>query len=303
MRKPRGRPFKPGNPGRTLGSKRKIISPQEVYSMSKWVRVNPKRSKSKSVTSAPAPRSTLFGQPVLLDGEDAAAYDEIHARMYAAVKPVDVIDEMFIADVVFFEWEISRWRRLKFSLIHARGARALKAYVSDNLEYECYSDYFADNLAEILQNKLLKGQAEKARTLADAYARNESGAVDEVYRLFDAKLHPTHLDTLLYRARDRKELVQAYARHEPDAVTLIDEVLADGGVSLDTLVADAVAEQLDDIERIDRLATIAENRRNAILREIERRREVLGRALRCSIQDIEDAEFVGATPAKRKNAA
>jgi hypothetical protein len=28
VRKPRGRPFKPGNPGRTLGSKRKIISPQ-----------------------------------------------------------------------------------------------------------------------------------------------------------------------------------------------------------------------------------------------------------------------------------
>jgi hypothetical protein len=78
--------------------------------MSKRVRVDPKRSKSKSVTSAPAPRWTLFGQPLLLDGEDAAAYDELHARIYAAVKPVDVIDEMFIADVVFLEWEILRWR-------------------------------------------------------------------------------------------------------------------------------------------------------------------------------------------------
>jgi hypothetical protein len=193
--------------------------------------------------------------------------------------------------------------RLKFRLIHARGATALKAYVSDKLEYECYSDYFADDLTEILQDNLLKGQGEKARTLADACARSESGAVDKVNRLLD--MADLHLDDILDRARDRKveELVQAYARREPDAVTLIDEVLADRGVSLDTLVADAVAEQLDDIERIDRLTTIAESRRNASLREIERRREVLGRALRCSVQQIEDAEFVEATPAKGKNAA
>jgi hypothetical protein len=28
----------------------------------------------------------------------------------AAVKPVDIIDEMFIADVVSLEWEVLRWR-------------------------------------------------------------------------------------------------------------------------------------------------------------------------------------------------
>jgi len=49
--------------------------------MSKRVRVDPKRSKSKSVTSAAAPRWTLFGQPPLLDGEDAAAYDALLARI------------------------------------------------------------------------------------------------------------------------------------------------------------------------------------------------------------------------------
>ena len=35
-----------------------------------------------------------------LQGEDAAAYDELLSRAGAAVKPVDIIDEMFIADVV-----------------------------------------------------------------------------------------------------------------------------------------------------------------------------------------------------------
>jgi hypothetical protein len=68
-------------------------------------------SKTKSVTTAPAARLMLFGQPQLLAGEDAAAYDQLLARLRAAVNPVDIIDEMFIADVVSLEWEVLRWRR------------------------------------------------------------------------------------------------------------------------------------------------------------------------------------------------
>ena len=56
---------------------------------------------------------------LLLEGEDAAAYDQLLARICAAVKPVDIIDEMFIADVVSLEWEVLRWRRLKWGLIQA----------------------------------------------------------------------------------------------------------------------------------------------------------------------------------------
>jgi hypothetical protein len=65
------------------------------------VRLEPKtNSKSTSVTSAPTRRWTLFGQPQLLEGEEAAAYHELCARIRVAVKPVDIIDEIFIDDVV-----------------------------------------------------------------------------------------------------------------------------------------------------------------------------------------------------------
>ena len=99
--------------------------------------------------------------------------------------------------------------------------------------------------------------------------------------------------------------MQEYVRREPDAVTLVDELLTDAGVSMDGLMADALAEKLDDIERIDRLTTIAESRRNASLHEIERRRAVLGETLRRSVQEIEDGEFevIETTPAQGKNAA
>ena len=72
---------------------------------------------------------------------------------------------------------------------------------------------------------------------------------------------------------------------------------------MDGLTADAIAEHLDVIERIDRLTTIAESRRNASLHEIDRRRAVLGNTLRRSVQEIEDAEFeaIETTPAKGIN--
>jgi hypothetical protein len=99
--------------------------------------------------------------------------------------------------------------------------------------------------------------------------------------------------------------VKEYARREPDAVTLVHEFLTDAGVSMDSFMADALAEKLDDIERIDRLTTIAESSCNASLHEIDRRRAVLGETLRRSVREIEDGEFkvIETTPANARTQA
>ena len=93
------------------------------------------------------------------------------------------------------------------------------------------------------------------------------------------------------KATQAKELVQDYVQREPDAVTLINQLLTGAGESMDALTADALAENLDDIERIDRLTTMAESRRNVSLHEIDRRRAVLGETLRQSVQEIEAANL------------
>jgi hypothetical protein len=257
------------------------------------------------MASALDPRWTLFGQPLLLAGEDAAAYDQLLARICAVVKPVDIIDEIFIADVVSLEWEVLRWRRLKWSLLQARGLKALEGFLTQHLDYDLYAQHFADDLAEILQDNVAKEQAEDARTLARKCARNEPDADDEVNELLAGI--GMDMDDILNGAEGRKvkELVQEYVRREPDTVTLVHELLASAGVSMDALMADALAEKLDYIERIDRLTTIAESRRNASLHEIDRRRAVLGETLRRSVQEIEDGEFevIEMTPAKGKSAA
>jgi hypothetical protein len=80
------------------------------------------------------------------------------------------------------------------------------------------------------------------------------------------------------------------------AVQQVNKLLAGQGESLDrllvgNLVNDVDDNNLNDIERIDRLTTIAESRRNASLREIDRRRAVLGAALRRNVQEIEEGEY------------
>ena len=67
----------------------------------------------------------------------------------------------------------------------------------------------------------------------------------------------------------------------------------------------ALAQRLDNIERIDRLISIAESRRNTSLREIDRRRAVLGETLRRTVKEVEEVEFqvIETTPTKGKTAA
>ena len=88
--------------------------------------------------------------------------------------------------------------------------------------------------------------------------------VDGVARVADLgrrgpDLQPREIDQVLDDAKGRKakELVQEYVRREPDAVTQVLELLTDAGVSMDGLMADALAKKLDAIERIDRLISIA----------------------------------------------
>jgi hypothetical protein len=142
------------------------------------------RSESKVVSPAPPPWRRLFGPPNILVGEDAAAYEELLARIRSALKPGDTIEEMFVADVVWLEWDVLRLRRLKGSLIRTRGVKALEDFLYEQFDenYELYSERFADRLAEVLQHNLAEDQAEDAQRLAHKYAENEPEAVDKVDR-------------------------------------------------------------------------------------------------------------------------
>ena len=64
----------------------------------------------EDVSSHPLP------PPPLVNGEDAATYDQLAARITAAVGPENVIEEIWVRDVVDLVWDVVRLRRLKAGL-------------------------------------------------------------------------------------------------------------------------------------------------------------------------------------------
>jgi hypothetical protein len=285
--------------------KRKVMNRDEpgATTMLERRRLNYK-NKSKSMTSVP--RLIVFDRPQLLEGEDRATYDQLVARVCVAVKPTDIIYERYSADVIALEWDVLRLRRVKFRRMRSLGFKALEDFLSGTLEYSLYSEHFADDITEILQDNLPREQEKNARTLARACARNEQDAVTKVERVLfgiDMEVGLTRrMDKILSNARARKakELVQAYARGESNAINLVGEILQRAGVSMDDLLADVLSQHLDEIERIDGLIASAESRRNAALREIDRRHALLGETLRRSMQEIEEGEFEVIEPASDK---
>ena len=61
----------------------------------------------------------LLGPPPVITGELASAFEELLDRARDILKSSDIVEEMWVRDVVDLEWEIIRYRRLKAHLLLA----------------------------------------------------------------------------------------------------------------------------------------------------------------------------------------
>ena len=184
---------------------------------------------------------------------------------------------------------------------------ALNEFLCDQLGYDVYAEDFVHELASTLTDNLPRDQADTAEPLALAYARNDPDAEDKVDEIFENASTFLDMDKILDSARAGKaeEVTEKYVRRDPDAVKLVDEILAGASVDIDDLTAKEVTDRFAGIDNINRLATIAESRRNTSLREIDRRRPLLSESLRRSVKEVEEVEFqvIETTPTKGKTAA
>jgi len=83
-----------------------------------------------------------------------------------------------------------------------------------------------------------------------------------------------------------------WASGEPSRRKEFVELLEKAALTMDDVMAEALAEVIDAFERFDRMLASAEARRNNALREIERHREAGGASRRLALDDIQDAEFL-----------
>jgi hypothetical protein len=107
------------------------------------------------------------------------------------------------------------------------------------------------------------------------------------------------------RLTKAEDLAWRYSQKEQNAVNEISRLLKLAGLTLEILNAEALSVRSDDFERLNRMITTAEARRNATLREIDRHRKGLGAELRRVIEQTEYAKHsvTEKTPADEMRAA
>ena len=86
-------------------------------------------------------------------------------------------------------------------------------------------------------------------------------------------------------------LVGRWAARERAAINKVDGLLKQAGLDQEAIATQTLDLKLDTIERIERMIMQTEGRRNMMLREIDRHRDVLTQRLRQATTEIEDAEF------------
>jgi hypothetical protein len=62
---------------------------------------------------------TLAAAPPLIEGESPAGYDELLARVRETLQPGDVLEQIWIREIVDLVWETFRLRRIKANLMSA----------------------------------------------------------------------------------------------------------------------------------------------------------------------------------------
>lgn len=121
-----------------------------------------------------------FGPPVLLEGEDEAAYNELLLQVSNAVKPADPIEEICLHDFVARTWEVSRWRCLKAALLTANASNGLQQVLRRLMDPEQ-----ADGLAERWATGNGRAARKVDRLLAKAKLTMEAVLAETLATKFD----------------------------------------------------------------------------------------------------------------------
>jgi hypothetical protein len=243
-------------------------------------------------------QAALFGPPPLLEGEDPEAYNRLLHQVTAAVKPRDIFEKIWVADIVHLTWEILRWRRLQPRVIQINtkvGARYLLNRCKPLKVITDASDHEEDTDPSDHEEATDPSNHEE-----DTDSSDHEEAADPSDHEDDDDTDPSDLEDDTDPSDDEEDeqyspfanefLVLDFAAGCPKAIKKVKEQLASANRSLDSIIAYGLAAGISEIERIDHMTMQAEKRRDRALHEIESHRAGFGKALR-SAMDIVDAEF------------
>jgi hypothetical protein len=152
----------------------------------------------RNATKSRAADAELLPLVPLLVTESESDFKAVHDAIRWEVKPCGIIEEMWLADLIYNVWEIARLRRCKAGIINTAFAAALKRLCSDLLRH---------------QGATVPDASERAARLAGAWFTDRA-AKREVSRLLDE----FQLD---------ETAIEAEAiRHSADDLEALDRLLA-----------------------------------------------------------------------------
>ena len=76
-------------------------------------------------SAGPSAALAFLATAPLIAGEDTAAYDDLSTRMSRMLTPSDILEQIWVRDVVDLTWEVLRLRRLKAQFLTATAHEGL----------------------------------------------------------------------------------------------------------------------------------------------------------------------------------
>ena len=77
----------------------------------------------------------LLGPPPLLPNESLVDYEGLKARLLAKIVPQDVLEEIWLRDILDLQWEVLRMRRLKARLLANSSPSGLESLLHRRVNY------------------------------------------------------------------------------------------------------------------------------------------------------------------------
>jgi len=226
-------------------------------------------SKKKQVSSLDAERAKFFGPAPLLAGENVAAYNEFLQQVILAVKPGDIVEQIWVHDYVYHDCEVSRLRGEKAKFVN-------------------------DAARDFLKNEILRCFVKEAEEDADEVPVED----DSDATLAESDIEPDRSEDEAEADRQEQaanELAGRWMAGDQDAKNEMQKIFAAIGRDFEEVIADvmemAFLNTMEDVELIDRKMMTEESRRNAVVREVDRHRAVLGLQLRRTSEQIHEAEY------------
>lgn len=180
----------------------------------------------------------LFADRPLLPGEDPEQYDALLRSVVQQVMPTDVIEAIWVKDIIDLIWEAKRLRRWRDQILNQARLEAITTLIMPVI--------VSKNPNPFTKMSELEGEA--------------------------------------------TALALGWLEGSQSQTTSLEQKLQGRGLTGADVMAQAFQRQLPDIERIDRMVTSADQRRDTLLREIERKRASLGQLLRAAAADVIDVE-------------